>query len=90
MRSVGSRSIRIVRVFQGLYTFPTRPLQGLLHHSHRIHCSLGAKQGPSKGQAGAKGCFELTDGFRRSADFRQARVSCRPYSFVGREASRIT
>jgi hypothetical protein len=54
MRSVDSRSIRIVRVFHGLYTVPTRPLQGPLHHSHRIHCPLGAKQGPSRGQAGAK------------------------------------
>ena len=53
MRSVDSRSIRIVRVFHGLYTVPTRPLQGPLHHSHRIHCPLGAKQGPagpSRGQ----------------------------------------
>jgi hypothetical protein len=41
------------RPLHGPYTVPTRPLQGPLHHSHRIHCPLGAKQGPSRGQAGA-------------------------------------
>ena len=69
MRSVDSRSIRIVRVFHGLYTVPTRPLQGPLHHSHRIHCPLGAKQGPSRGQAGAKGWFDARQ--RRSSAIRK-------------------
>jgi hypothetical protein len=54
MRSVGSRSIRIVRVFQGLYTVPTRSLHGPC----RGHCitpiASTAPSGPSRGQAGAK------------------------------------